>query len=105
MSGGSYNYLFLQGDATPEFSTEDLENMASRLQALGFEEAAKDTREVLWAVHRFQNEDWVEENWPGLRALWKEVEWLDSADTALKTFYERLAKFANPYYANKGHRT
>jgi hypothetical protein len=91
VSGGSYDYLFVQ-DFEPFFiPRENMERMRDRLRELGYEDAAKQTEEVM-EVFFVESGDPVEARWPALRQAWKHVEWLDSNDIGKDQLQERMAE-------------
>ena len=65
MSGGSYNYLYLKDDAGLK-NNPDLEDMATRLEGLGYPNLAYETRHlsnrrivIVWeAIEKFDSYDW-----------------------------------------------
>ena len=80
MSGGSYNYLYLQGDNGVEPWV--LTAMADRLDRLGEKEAAEITRSFLPPS----------DDHP-IRQLWHAVEWRDSNDWGDDQLQEAINKY------------
>lgn len=72
MSGGSYNYLYIEDRLCERVG--DIERMAARLRELGHEDAAARTQEAADALKRA---DAIREE---LATVWQNVEWIDSND-------------------------
>ena len=89
MSGGSYDYL-CYADFTPNIDPSTLDRMAQRLNELGYPEEAELTRIV---KRDYCEGDVIEHNFPNLRYVWREVEWLDSCDIGEDTMHARMANF------------
>jgi hypothetical protein len=93
MSGGSYNWLYTIGDLEDLQNRQyDLKAMAERLAALGYAaDAAAETEELLVLLRQWQNRMSVRVT--RLEALWKAVEWWDSADTTEPAVHAALAAY------------
>jgi hypothetical protein len=91
MSGGSYEYLFLNEAATTLTNMDHLESMANRLTELGFEDAALETEEVLLACRHFIRR--YNARRERLAPVWKAVEWKDSGDTGIKEVEDAIKKY------------
>ena len=79
MSGGSHNYLCQE-----EFNDAGIEYKAARLEEMGMNEAARDTRKIIsQPTHK-------------LRDLWRHVEWYDSFDYGLDQVQESSDKYMQP---------
>ena len=92
MSGGSYNYLYMQ-DAV-EIGYEHLHrlrDMADRLEGLGAVMAAADTRRLV--NHIEETSRLLPDE---LRAVWKAVEWVDSCDSVWGDVSAKVIGYTRP---------
>lgn len=80
MSGGAYEYLCWKTELDELLSRQHhLRNMADRLAGLGYAaDAAEETEELLIMLRQWQIR--AEVRVKRLEAVWKAVEWWDSAD-------------------------
>lgn len=95
MSGGSYNYLcFKDGEELFEYGRlHDLENMASRLIELGYEDAAKEVLHMKYTIQ--QSLVRVQVMKDRLEDVMKAVEWNDSGDSGIDRVEEAIKKYRN----------
>lgn len=93
MSGGSHNYLCYKDDSDLfKYDTlEDMENMASRLIELGFEDAAKETLNLKYTIQQAMVRSQVMKD--RLQDVWKSVEWLDSSDSGIDSLNKAIEKY------------
>lgn len=93
MSGGSYNWLYTICDLEDLQNRQyDLKAMADRLAALGYAaDAAAETEELLVLLRQWQNRMSVRVT--RLEALWKAIEWWDSADGHEQAVHAALAAY------------
>jgi hypothetical protein len=93
MSGGSHNYLCFKDDSDLfEYGTlNDMENMASRLIELGFEDAAKETLNLKYTIQQSMVRSQVMKN--RLQEVWKSVEWFDSSDSGIESVQKAIEKY------------
>lgn len=93
MSGGSHNYLCFKDDKDlfDSGTLNDLENMASRLIQLGFEDAAKETLNLKYTIQQAIVRSQVMKE--RLQDVWKSVEWYDSADSGIETVQQVIKKY------------
>lgn len=91
MSGGSYNYLFLQD--YPEICEKqaDLADMRDRLIALGYEDAAKETESILLLMESFRIR--LDTRLDRLKPIWEAVEWADSGDSGLEDVQKAIDEY------------
>lgn len=87
MSGGSYDYLYLQSDDLSR-NRRMIEEMARRLEGLPYaSEAATDTRRILTLLADAQA---LAER---LADVWRAVEWWDSGDYGEDDAQDAIAKY------------
>lgn len=93
MSGGSHNYLCFKDDEDlfAYGALNDMENMASRLIELGFEDAAKETLNLKYTIQQALVRSKVMKN--RLQDVWKSVEWYDSADSGIDSVEQAVSKY------------
>lgn len=92
MSGGSYDYLYSKDVSDLVNSRSTLDDMASRLQGLGYaNDAAKETLSILHSIEHFQTR--MENRLSRLSGVWKAVEWWDSCDTGSEYLDDELKKY------------
>jgi hypothetical protein len=93
MSGGSHNYLCFKEDSELfEYATlMDMENMASRLIELGFEDVAKETLNLKYTIQQAMVRTQVMKN--RLQDVWKAVEWCDSGDSGMDSVNKAIQKY------------
>src|SRR6185437_8090264 len=93
MSGGSHNYLCFKEDADlfEHGSLNDMENMASRLIELGFEDAAKETLNLKYTIQQSLIRSQVMKD--RLGEVWKSVEWFDSADSGIEVVQKAIHNY------------
>ncbi len=93
MSGGNYNYLFIN-DSSDLLSGQhdtDLQSMADRLAELGYaSDAAIETQQLLLAIRQSRNR--LEASRKRLESLWRAVEWWDSGDSSEEEVKTALKK-------------
>ncbi len=95
MSGGSYNYLCFK-DATDLLSRShdaEIQQMADRLAALGYDDAAQMTTEVLLVLK--QSRIRIEARIQFLSDVWHAIEWLDSCDISADTVEQIIKEWRN----------
>ncbi|MEU2780543.1 hypothetical protein [Streptomyces sp. NPDC007110] len=95
MSGGSYSYLHTAVDLEDlQARRHDLEDMASRLAALGYaQDAARETEELLVLFRQWQTR--AEVRIARLADLWYRVERWDSGDGGEDAVKAALSKYRN----------
>ena len=93
MSGGSYNYLFMQlSDDVYDFSAlAEMESMASRLIELGYVDAGKETLHLKYTIE--QSMARTEVMLERLADVWKAVEYYDSSDSGIERVEEEIKKY------------
>ena len=82
MSGGSYEYLYMQ-----EWSrhVNELRRMKDRLYELGYPEASDMTANYISTLEELDGNE-------RLRNLWMAVEWKDSGDYGMEQVHDAAAK-------------
>lgn len=93
MSGGSHNYLCLKDDSELFYYEvlNDMENMATRLIELGFEDASKETLSLKYTIEQSMVRAQVMKD--RLEDVWKAVEWLDSSDWGFDSVEKAIEKY------------
>jgi hypothetical protein len=93
MSGGSFNYLFIKDDADlfNRSNLLEMENMATRLLELGFEDAAKETLNLKYTIQQSLIRTQVLKD--RLGDVWKAFEWYDSGDTYLEKVELKIKQY------------
>jgi hypothetical protein len=93
MSGGSFNYLCFKEDEDlfNQSTLNEIENMASRLLELGFEDAAKETLNLKYTIQQSLARSQVMKD--RLEDVWKAVEWFDSSDSSLEKVEQEIQKY------------
>jgi hypothetical protein len=93
MSGGSFNYLFIKDDADlfNRSNLLEMENMATRLLELGFEDAAKETLNLKYTIQQSLIRTQVLKD--RLGDVWKAVEWYDSGDSSLEKVELKIKQY------------
>ena len=93
MSGGSHNYLCFKDDVElfDQGTLSDLENMASRLTELGYEDAAKETLNLKYSIQQALVRSKVMKD--RLQDVWKSVEWYDSSDSGIETVEKAITNY------------
>lgn len=104
MSGGSYDYLCWARDLEDLSQKQySLREMADRLAGLGYaKDAAAETEELLVLLRQWEIR--AKTRTERLEAVWKAVEWWDSADWSEARVHEALAAYRrdNPAPAEGG---
>jgi hypothetical protein len=90
MSGGSYNYLCFKEVDQLRYQDVDIENMARRLDALGFSDLAQATRQLFQDITKAFEE--LEKKVEPYRDIWRVVEWADSGDTSRKELPDEIRR-------------
>ena len=93
MSGGSFNYLCFK-DGEDLFNggvLNEMEDMASRLIELGYEDAAKETLNLKYTIQQALTRTQVMKD--RLEDVWKAVEWKDSGDSSLENVEKAIKKY------------
>ena len=93
MSGGSFNYLCFKDneDLFAQTNLNEMDNMASRLVELGFEDAAKETLNLKYTIQQSLIRSQVMKE--RLEGVWKAVEWYDSSDSSLENIEQEIKKY------------
>ena len=93
MSGGSFNYLCFKDneDLFDQTNLNEMDNMASRLVELGFEDAAKETLNLKYTIQQSLIRSQVMKE--RLEGVWKAVEWYDSSDSSLENVEQEIKKY------------
>ena len=93
MSGGSFNYLCFKDneDLFDQTNLNEMDNMASRLVELGFEDAAKETLNLKYTIQQSLIRSQVMKE--RLEGVWKAVEWYDSSDSSLENIEQEIKKY------------
>lgn len=91
MSGGSYCYLCHKDALSIASARRDLSDMRDRLKDLGYPDAAKETDSIL-RVLDLQTEV-LQAKIDRLNAVWRAVEWYDSADSGLEVIAVAVAAY------------
>lgn len=87
MSGGSYNYLYHADSSDIGNKIDDLKDMINRLSELGFEQACKDSQNILDTVKQL---DSMIDN---ISNVWKSVEYMDSGDWGIEEVKDEIEKY------------
>lgn len=92
MSGGEYEYLYIQDAHTLMLKTHIIQAMADRLAELGYaSDAARETQELLLTVRQYENR--IDVMQARLAGVWKAVEWCDSGDWGEDEIKRALGKY------------
>lgn len=87
MSGGSFNYLFVQDVDGLAQQRETIQRMADVLRNSGYESIAKDTEEILQLFEQ------AEQKATKLKDVWHAVEWWVSNDWSEQDAKEAAEKY------------
>ncbi len=95
MSGGSYDYLCLQGADELVGSSHhqaNIDAMAARLSGLGYaQDAARETEELLLILRQVETR--LDVRIGRLNGIWRAVEWWDSGDSGEDGVKEALKQY------------
>lgn len=93
MSGGSHNYLCFKDehDLFEYGRIDELEEMASRLIDLGYEDAAKEVLHMKYTIQQSLVRVGVMK--VRLDGVMKAVEWYDSGDSGIKSVEKAIKKY------------
>lgn len=92
MSGGSYEYICFAEPLELFEKISEIQRMSDRLAELGYaSDAASETQNLLLTIRQYENRIRTMHN--RLSAVWKSIEWWDSADSGEKQVKEALEKY------------
>lgn len=93
MSGGSHNYLCFRndGDLFNHVTLRDMENMATRLIELGYEDVAKETLALKCTIQQAMASSRAMKD--RLQDAWKSVEWYDSSDVGIEEVEKSISEY------------